>query len=793
MTKNKNIISEILNRKIPQIIGMYIGSVWLLVEISNWMSGRFKLPAQFDTYVFVFLLSLLPAVIIIAWGHGKSGADSWSKFELSWIPLNLTFAIFAAIYFVKPISEKQLAQAKIEPEKAEIMQKLSVIDAETGKKVTYEVANQAYHQSVISFFFDNNTQHNDNDWLSYGAGWLLSQDLKRTPLLSVITPYNSRKLFSSLVAKGFKNALNIPLALALKIAGNRSIDWIIMGSFDRVNKNYTFNGELYNVKTGELVNKFSAENKNPLKAIDTISDNFSHEILKAINIHDNVIPQLAISDHTSNNIDAIKNYIAAKNTALFENNYQKSNHLIQLALEKDQTFADAHLLAVDNYNALGDVDASIKHIKAALKFDYKLYQESVFIIKATLFAYNGQQEKSIKILENLVKLYPRSVNSLRTLARYYFQIGHHQQKAKEIYLKIVDLEGAQSTALIELGKIERLKNNKDKAIEYLQKYLKANPAKSQAFFELGDAYLQFGLMSQAQEMYEEASLFDNKDFRSEIGLATIIASKGDYKKALTQLNALLKQAETANQKLKIYASITDILLLTGQIKQALKNMQSIGFIAKTSMPPLASIFQVEGTKIYLFTMIGNYKAAQEIIDKISHDLKPPYDLLVGAFSKFMYEKRKDSQRFTKALALEEQFVEKFNSATMLPDILYSKALLQFWQKNDEKAYDLIQQAITEAKQSFVTLITTKQIDSISYLKAEILTNQQKFTQALKELDIILQRTPLFARAHLLKAQIYQKQNLDAKKNAEIKAAEKIWQDADTEFIDLKYLQNFNKS
>ena len=73
MEQQKGMFSELLNRRIPQILGMYVASLWLCVEIADWMSERFPVPDTLSSHVFVFLLVLLPAAGILAWGHGKPG------------------------------------------------------------------------------------------------------------------------------------------------------------------------------------------------------------------------------------------------------------------------------------------------------------------------------------------------------------------------------------------------------------------------------------------------------------------------------------------------------------------------------------------------------------------------------------------------------------------------------------------------------------------------------------------------------------------------------------------------
>ena len=792
MKENKSIISKILNRKIPQIIGMYIASVWLLVEISNWMSGRFKLPDQFDTYVFVFLLALLPAVIVIAWGHGKPGEDSWSMFELLWIPFNLVLAVLASFYLVSPslkINPSAITAQQVVEVNNSAMQKMSIVDTETGKKITYEVPKLTYHQSVITFFLKNNSKDETLNWLSYGAGWLIAQDLRRTPFLSIITPYDSENLLSFLIGKGFNNALEIPLALALKIAANRSVKWVILGSFEVIDNNIKFKTQLYNVRTGKQVKEITASNDNPLAALDVVSDALGQVILDTLEVEHNDIPQLAITEHTSANIDAIHDVIKAKNAVTFENDYELSNQFLEQALSKDSSFALAHVLFMNNYRALGDIGKTMTHASKALKLDYKLYQETVFFVKATLFSLKGKQDKAIKVLENLVKLYPKSVNALKVLAGNYMQIGHHQEQSKELYEKVYEYEGQGSTSLINLSKIERLRNNKDKALEYLTRYLNDNPTKSRAYFELAETYRQFGMFEEAKEMYEEISLYDNKDYQSEIGLATISASLGDYESAIIQFESLLQIAQTDTQKLTILGKISEIYLLTGQLSKSIDQIKELTRYGTKVLPPVAFMFQIEGSKIYLLALMGKFKESQVEIEKLAKNLKHPYSLLIGALSKNVYELTNDLSNYKIALQKEQTFMDMFKIAVLKPDILMSEAFVSYLEKDYQKAENLYEQAIIETKQSFITLITTTQFDNIIIHQAENFIALEKYDEAIMNLDIVLTRTPIFAQAHFLKARIYANTGEKQKMQKEIDITSNIWKNADEEYVEyIKFIK-----
>lgn len=806
MTHNKSIFTEIIIRKIPQIIGMYIASVWLAVEISDWMSGRFDLPEQLSTYVFVGMLSFLPTVILLAWGHGKPGKDQWSLTEKVWIPINVVLSSLTLMYIYNPtITSMSIHDTKIVmgdgqviniQEPLAIMEKMSIVDVQTGSEKTYEVANQAYHQNVISYFWDNKTDDNSLDWMSYGASWLLSQDLQRTPVISVDTPYDSTNLMNQLIDKGFPDALGVPVSLARKVAENRAVKWMIQGSFKKVNDQLELTAHLYDVKTGEQVKTITELNKDWLSALDKISYKLGEVIISEVmqssaGLSKNIIPQLAIVEHTSNNIDAIKQLISALNHVSFSNEFSLAIENLSSALKLDQSFAEAHVLAMKYYRAMGDFPNAIQQAQKALDLDYKLYQESVFLVKASLFGMqSGQQSKAIKVLENWVKIYPKSAEALNILGNNYIMLGYHQEQAKEVFTKLYELEGPHHDALIKLGKIYRLQNNKEKALEFFAKYLAANPTKGKAYFEMADAYMQFSMLDKAREMYEEAALYDNRDFKAEIGLANIVAARGDYQLAISQLQLLLDGTKTDHQKMNILSSILEILLHTGQLNEALIVHNDLVEPGKKILPPIAFTFQVSGATIIYQALLGDYQQAHDGVVAMKLELKPPFDQVASSFSKAIYELAEDRVNFKKELDILEEFVQSMNMITLKPELLSSKAKLAYWDNDFNAALDLYNQALEMTAQSFVTLITTRQVNEFVYHKSLTLFELNEYQQAIENLDIILARTPLSANAHYLKAKIFHQMEDTEKRDESLKQAHRIWQYADKEYIDYKNLVEF---
>ncbi len=781
MSENTNFFEEIIARRIPHIIGMYIAAVWLCVEIADWMSARFGISEQFSTYVFVGMLTFLPSVIMLAWGHGRPGKDTWSKLELSWLPTNILLSVLAINYFgVKP-TEVPVTQD---------IQAVQPLDSQLPFQNSDKIEiNNNNHQKLISFFWENNTGSGSYDWLSYGAAWLFAQDVKRTPSISASTPYDSRDLIRELKKKGFEYSLNVPLSLSIQIANKFTNKWMILGSFTLENSRLKLSAKLYNVETGQLVKELFSSHENFLKSLDSISNDIGKYLLESENKDSNVIPDLAIEDHTSKNIEAIKYLISAKNHVAFENDYEAAINDLLKALELDKSFAEANVLATSYYSAKGDFPNAIEQSKKALALDYKIYEESVFAIKANMFGMSGEQNKAQLVLEKWAEVFPTSPLAHATLARKYLFSNDQLEKAEIQFEKLLSLDSKNQDTLLSLGQIYRVKGEKQKSIHVLEKYLSANPDNIKAYIELANAYKQFSMFDKAISMFEQASVLGGVNYEAEIGVAETIAIQGDYKKALNYIDRYLDSQNTDSEKLYLLNAKVFIYIRTGQVEKAFELLSQMEGLAKKILPPLSYLFSMDGSKVELFMLQGKYQQALDYANILREKTKPPFNDMATVFFLRIYMVMNKEDKFGLELGKFEQFLKTFPVPFYNAMLPAWKAKIAFWNREYELSIKLLDEAIVGSKQSILGLQTFDVVDEFIYSKALVLYEMNKDERAQIELNYILNRNPIYIKAYLLKAKIFKRQgDLNAVNSAKQKAME-IMQDADDNFIDLVELES----
>ncbi len=792
MTQKQSLFEGLFARRVPQLLGVYIAALWLSVEIADWMSERFGIFEQFSSYVFIGMLTFIPSIVLLSWGHGRPGKDKWSKYELAWLPLNLVLSVYAVNYYINS-TNTDIPNTTIQPNATPLVSapiKPKVLSNNLSKSFNKPELDADSYNSVLSFFWENKTNNTELDWLSYASSWLFTQDLKRTPDISAITPYDSKSLMDEIINRGFATALNVPLALAIQVANKQSKEWIVMGSFayDEVEKeSVKFEAKLYNVKTGSIEKTYSHVDQSQLTSLDEISNAMGDFLLESINVT-NIIPDYAIADHTSNNLDAIKTLIEAKNKIAFENDYVNGLILIEKAIELDPDFAEAMLLASKYHRAKGDFESATKYSKQALNFDYKIYKESVYELKANLFDMSGQRNKALLVLENWAEMFPTSPIAQATLANKYLFGDNTLDKAELQFEKLLSIDSSNQNTLISLGQIYRVQGEKEKTLDVLKQYLDSNPDNVKAYMELANAYKQFGMFSEAIEMFEKASILGSDNYAAEIGMASTTAIQGDHVNAIEQLTNLLSDDNTINQTLMINNEKVIIFMQTGQISKAFEALELMKEPAKKILSPLSYIFSMDGTSVQLLILQGKYQEALEYVEIIRENTKPPFNNMATQLSIMTYMSMGDKENFKSELVAFEQFLESFPVPSAKPFISAWNAQATYWNGDVEKSLLQLDAAIEESKQSITGLRNKNIIDEFIYNKAAVMFELGNDDGALEELNQLLNRNPAFAKAHYLSAQIYQSQNDTDNANISIQKAKVIWKDADENFVDLKKLE-----
>jgi len=100
-----SIFHELRERRVIPAIGVYIGASWVIVEILDRLVERYLLSPYLTDIAFWGLYSMLPAVILMSWTHGRPGKDKSTKVEKVGVPINIiaTLGLLITVFGSKDI------------------------------------------------------------------------------------------------------------------------------------------------------------------------------------------------------------------------------------------------------------------------------------------------------------------------------------------------------------------------------------------------------------------------------------------------------------------------------------------------------------------------------------------------------------------------------------------------------------------------------------------------------------------------------------------------------------------
>ena len=162
-------------------------------------------------------------------------------------------------------------------------------------------------------------------------------------------------------------------------------------------------------------------------------------------------------------------------------------------------------------------------------------------------------------MSNLPSLADESVKALQDKASA-LALQKQYASAREVYARILERDPANSEALYRMGVLWSIDKDDTKAIEYLEKSLKVDPSRYDAWKRLGDLRIEVNRFREAAEAYGRAyQIQAGRDVREKEGVAwlsarefaraneafteLILQDPGDYHAIYYYGNLLLAQGE----------------------------------------------------------------------------------------------------------------------------------------------------------------------------------------------------------------------------------------------------------
>jgi len=750
----KTIFKNLLDRRIPQILGVYLGGSWGVLQFVEWLVNRYVLSPYLIDFSIVILVSLIPTVLIVAYLHGKPGRDKWTRVEKIGIPVNLLFTVVLLFLF---FHGKNLGAAT---------EKITV-ENEEGNRVEHVVPKREFRKSVAVFNFENKSGDAELDWLQFGLSLGLRFDLYQDFFLETILMSDS-SFYGRMKDAGFPETVGLPFSLERKIAADYYMHYFLTGDFTRSDNQLTVKTALYETERGKLI----AERTITGSDIFTLIDRITVQLKADLGLPDYQLQEtedLPVSEVTTNSLDAMKLMTLGAKAMLIESDYEAALQYLEQSVQVDPTCAFAYF-GIGAINAeLNQQGKALKAFEQALKYKYKLPGSLELFVKIVYFTLKGDSEKAFNLSKTRVELYPDDIVARSNLIDSYITKEQLDEAITE-YKKLIEIAPEPSKYYHDIGKIYLIKGVFDEALKYYQRYADEFPDEVRSFTKLAELYEEIGDFQQAKTSYEKALLFEEPEKAKYLSLKL-----GDIEWKLGHLQRALEvyeQSFAGGVRHEAYKRFERYYASKGQMEKALQYFRLKWALREERWTPFA-FWGNKAFDVDVYVKAGKNDEAFQTLKDIEAELDPPFDKVAVIGYVIIYLELEDPDNAEKHIA-DFEVVEQelgLSISGLQTDIHRSKG-----------RFAELRGKYGEAIQSYGEVLEIEPTDEgVNTDVGRCYRCLGQFRKAEEHLQQALKFFPAYPEAHYEIALVYWDMGKKEKAQEHLNTALDFWKDADAEY------------
>jgi len=602
-------ITELRERRVLPAVGVYVASCWVVVEILDRLTERYLLSPYLTDIVFWGLFTLIPAVCLIAWSYGRPGKDKATRAQKIGVPIN---ALATAALLFSLFGGKDLGSTA---------ERVSVVNEE-GEQETHVVPEASYRRRLAVFFYENETDDPERDWLQYAAAEVLTQDLQQDPYLYASSPYSNwaSSVFQRLKAAGFEDGIGAPAALLRDLSRDANIRYFTEGVLREENGELVLVTRLWDAESMARVAELT-ERGVDLFALQDATSVRVREVLEVPSVDTGGYEDLPLSETYGESEDALRAYIAGLNKRLIENDMPGAIAAMDRALEADPQSVLALFIKGVLLREQGNLPAAAEVLAQAQQLDYRLPSKDRALLKAELYRVSGQTAK----LQDFVRLQVRLTDD----AYWHAQLGGllllegKMEEAGAQFERALQRDALFTELHLTLSDIERALGDMDAAIGHAERYQEARPTDIAAAIKLGDLLRDSGDLEGARDHYEQAQLLEGDTITPLLRQHLIAARQGDDNRARALLEEAERIARTPSQRAAVHQYAAYYEMRLGRLGQAIEQWRASEPYLAEFQPPFVVAITVHSAVVSLQVEREELEAAQATYEEAQAIVSQP--------------------------------------------------------------------------------------------------------------------------------------------------------------------------
>lgn len=734
-----------------------MGACWGVVQFADWVVNRYVLSPLIVELCLYLCLLLLPAVLLLAYYRGEPGATPWTRAEKLGIPLNLvaaagvTFALFHG---------KDLGAATAV---------VTVGDAE-GRSAQREVPKTAFRKHLALFFFDNESGDPKLNWLGQGITLALETDLSQELFMDAAGAY---QFIEKLKRAGLNQDSRVPLALKQEIARARHLENMVTGSFRKEKDQFAIKMDVYTTQQAKRVAEHTFHGADLMQLVDEMSVQLKRDVgVPSARI--DAATDLPVAEITTRSLPALEAMIGGANVVSFKNDWASGIQLLERALNEDPSFA----LAAFQLFSVAIISNRVDKIRPAMELtrqnEFKLPERSRFLFNYLQYKLvEKQPEKALNVLRQWITLYPEDTTAHATMGGFYSTRGQLEEAIAALD-HAYQLDPQQYGTVSALVALNSRLGHFDKALPYLQRYIREFPKEALAYRQTADTYVAMARYDQARSFYEQALARDPDDIESLLGLSEAQMRTGEIAKASETCQQALRSSRTPQDRSRVHARLKDHYVIAARWKKALEEHDAlVEELLKYELPVRVLQVELDPMEIEIQVKGGAEKRVFERLKKAERELAlggetSIYSLAAEIGYAALYAEIGQPAKAAEALRQVETSMRSYSAESGRRFALRCQGKV----KELEGAFD---QAIDAYEQSLrLEPISVRSRVSLG----RCLLHQNQLKKAEATLKRALELYPAHPEAHGELALVYERLGDRAQAQAQVRAALGGWADAD---------------
>ncbi|MFQ5650057.1 MAG: tetratricopeptide repeat protein [bacterium] len=456
--------------------------------------------------------------------------------------------------------------------------------------------------TIAILHFENRTSDETLAWLSRGLADMLAADLSQSLYINIVPIHLLRE---KLAQVGGQETEMTTLSSAIRAAKLARVATLVTGAFYHKDGKLNIEVSLRDVHSNQTLRTESVEGES-LERVFLMVDELSERVRDNLrgDLQASAVAAVDLSDMTTS-VEAFKCYSEALDN-MDKGLHSEAERCLLDAVALDTAFASAHLKLAMLHFKLGQPESSGRFLHKARQFKAKLSEPDRILLDLWEAEEQGDVEKLVKSMQDLLKFEPYDVDTRLQLANNLRKFCQYD-RALEQYETILELAPERTVVYNQLAKLYADRGDFRAALWNLEKYEKIEPDDPGLFYTRGSVLMRAGRLAEAAEQLNRALERRPEFYNAARKLSEVYGELDDLQNALRYSDQWIEQEPNGYLESRAY---TDRARLLWRFRKPAKAVHAINKAIET-WPTSAYAVLVGGE---LLESQGKLTAAKRVYD-----------------------------------------------------------------------------------------------------------------------------------------------------------------------------------